>query len=331
MQELLLLLRAVAGSQAAILLLGETGVGKELMAEFVHSCSPSPEKPLVRVGLAALPRELLVTELVGHVKGAYTHAISQKKGLFELASDGTIFLDDIDDFPLELQSKLLRVLESHEIVRVGGTTPIHVNLRLITASKVDLRAMVERRLFRADLYYRINVIPVFIPPLRERLEDVPPLVEYFAKRFAPDRTLQFSDRALLVMQNYSWPGNVRELRNIVQRLCLLTPGMVRRADLSLEIGDGEPATQIVQNCRMCLNERGMSFSAIVSCLELNLLNYAMERAEGNHTRAAQILQMSSSTFRDKLRKYNLDGQQVEDRTGAGTPQAEAHLDPPYRG
>ncbi len=307
MQELLLLLRAVAGSPAAILLLGETGVGKELMAEFVHSCSPSPEKPVVRVGLAALPRELLETELFGHEKGAYTHAISQKRGLFELASDGTIFLDDIDDFPLELQSKLLRVLESHEIVRVGGTTPIHVNLRLITASKVDLKVLVEHHLFRADLYYRINVIPVFIPPLRERLEDVPPLVEYFAKRFAPGRTLQFSDRALLAMQNYSWPGNVRELRNVVQRLCLLTPGIVRRADLSLEIGDGEPATHIVQHCRSCLNEHGMSFSTIVSCLELNLLNHAMERAEGNHTRAAQILQMSSSTFRDKLRKYNLDG------------------------
>ncbi len=320
MQELLLLLRSVASSQAAVLLLGETGVGKELMAEFVHSCSPYPEKPLVRVGLAALPRELLETELFGHEKGAYTHAISQKKGLFELASGGTIFLDDIDDFPLELQSKLLRVLESHEIVRVGGTTPIHVNLRLITASKLELKLLVERHLFRADLYYRINVIPVSIPPLRERLEDVPLLVEHFARRFAPGRELRFCDRALFAMQNYSWPGNVRELRNVVQRLCLLTSGTIRETDLPIEIALEDPSSHIVRHCRSCLDERGMSYAEIVSCLELNLLSYALERSEGNCTRAAQILRMSSSTFRDKLRKYNLECSQPQrvqdDRAGA---------------
>ena len=310
MQTLLARLQVTARSEASVLLIGESGVGKELMAEFIHACSPQPEKPLVRVGLAALPRELLESELFGHEKGAYTHAICQKKGLFELAHGGTIFLDDIDDFPFELQSKLLRVLESREIMRVGGTTPIHVNLRLITASKLDLKILVERGLFRADLYYRINVVPVVIPPLRERPDDVLLLVQHFARRFAPDRELALSEPALKALQRYGWPGNVRELRNVVQRLCLFTPGTVLDSDLPAEIrGEDSPDPGAkhcdAKQCEHCLEQGGMSYGQVVSCLELNLIGYALERAEGNCTRAAQILRMSSSTFRDKLHKHHL--------------------------
>ena len=208
----------IAASDSSVLLIGETGVGKELFAEYIHRTSSRAERPLVKVGLAALPHELLETELFGHEKGAFTSALNEKKGLFELSDRGTIFLDDIDDFPLALQSKLLRVLESHEVMRVGGTTPIPVDIRLITATKVDLKELVNRGIFRADLYYRINVVPISIPPLRERRDDIPLLIEHFLRRFAPDKQLVPAEDALRAMVSYSWPGNVRELRNVVQRM-----------------------------------------------------------------------------------------------------------------
>jgi transcriptional regulator with GAF, ATPase, and Fis domain len=307
-REIVSRIDTIASSTSSVLLIGETGVGKELFAEYVHRTSARSSRPFVKVSLAALPPELLESELFGHDKGAYTSASSEKKGLFELANSGSIFLDDIDDFPLPLQSKLLRVLESQELMRVGGTTPIPVDVRLITATKVDLKEMVGRNLFRADLYYRINVVPFVIPPLRERSEDIPSLVEHFVKRFAPDRPVTIDPEAMRALIRYSWPGNIRELRNTVQRILLFVNGAVHESDLPPEVRDENPVDILVKACNRCFTEERMTFDQVVECLETNLLHRVLDECAGNRTHAAKKLGMSLSTLRDKLRKYGLDGE-----------------------
>jgi transcriptional regulator with GAF, ATPase, and Fis domain len=308
MLDILSRLRTIARTEGAVLLIGETGVGKELLAEFVHQESPRASQPLVKVGLASLPRELLESELFGHEKGAYTHAIALKKGLFELSNGGSIFLDDIDDFPLELQSKLLRALEAHEILRVGGTVPIRINTRLISATKVDLKALVERRAFRADLYYRINVMPVSIPSLRERADDIPLLAAYLLRIFAPDRELSLSAAASATLTRYPWPGNIRELRNVIQRICLFAEGTVDESELPAEIfsqPETGPASALSRQCEICREERDLSLEDVVACVERHLLEEALAKSGGNQSQAARSLRLSLSTLRDKLRKHNL--------------------------
>jgi transcriptional regulator with GAF, ATPase, and Fis domain len=298
-------LRTIAQTDGAVLLNGETGVGKELLAEYVHQQSSRAGRPLVKVGLASLPRELLESELFGHEKGAYTHAISLKKGLFELSDGGSIFLDDIDDFPLELQAKLLRALESHEILRVGGTTPIRVNARLITATKVDLKQLVDRHAFRADLYYRINVMPVSIPPLRRRSEDIPLLAAYFLKLYAPGRELSLSERAAHRLRQHPWPGNIRELRNVVQRMCLSESDIIDEPELPDAGCSPFQAEDLADQCAICRADRDLSLEEVVACVERKLLEEALAKAGGNQSQAARTLRLSLSTLRDKLRKHNL--------------------------
>jgi transcriptional regulator with PAS, ATPase and Fis domain len=186
----------IVDSDSSILLIGETGVGKEIFAEYIHRTSARSQKPFVKIALSALPADLLESELFGHERGSFTSANTEKKGLLEIANYGSIFLDDIDDVPLQIQTKLLRVLESRELMRIGGTKPIPIDVRLITASKVDLKELVNRGIFRADLFYRINVMPIIIPPLRERRDDIPPLVEYFLKHYKPEKVLTPSPSAL---------------------------------------------------------------------------------------------------------------------------------------
>jgi transcriptional regulator with GAF, ATPase, and Fis domain len=304
--EILSQVETIAASDSSVLLIGETGVGKELFAEYIHRISLRSDKPFVKVGLAALPHELLESELFGHEKGSFTSAVAEKKGLFELADRGSIFLDDIDDFPLGLQSKLLRVLESHDVMRVGGTSPIPVDIRLITATKVDLKELVNRGIFRADLYYRINVVPIVIPPLRDRRDDIPILVDHFLKRFAPDKNLSLSAHALQTMVNYSWPGNVRELRNVIQRIGLFASGSIEECDLPGDIRGGDPMDLLVKTCNHCLITEHMSFDQVMACLEGNLLKQALQNASGNRSQAAKALGLSLSTFRDKLKKHNLE-------------------------
>jgi len=306
MRSVLAQVDTIAASESSLLLIGETGVGKELLAEYTHRSSPRCERPLVKVGLSALPPELLESELFGHERGAYTSASSEKKGLFEMAESGTIFLDDIDDFPLALQSKLLRVLDSGEILRVGGTRPIPIDARLITATKVDLKELVNRGVFRSDLYYRINVVPISIPPLRERREDIPHMVSLFLRRYVMDREVAVRDDAMRMLQEYSWPGNVRELRNVVQRIALFANGEVRPADLPLEIRHDNPVSLFVKMCSRCFADEGMSFEQVMTCLEANLLRQAIQQTRGNRSHAARLLGMNLSTFRDKLKKHNLD-------------------------
>lgn len=306
MQNIISGIDHIVSSDSSILLIGETGVGKELFAEYIHRTSPRQMQPFIKVGLSALPGELLESELFGHEKGAFTSAGNEKKGLFELADGGSIFLDDIDDFPYQLQSKLLRVLESRELMRIGGQTSIPINVRLITASKNNLHDLVEKGIFRADLYYRINVVPVDIPPLRERSEDIPLLAEYYLKKFTPEKEINIEKDALRKLIHYQWPGNVRELRNVMQRISLFASDEIKVKDLPSEIRDDHPIHSLTKACQRCLTNEEMTFEEVVACLEKNLLQQSLQESKGNKTQAAKILKMNFSTFRDKLKKYMME-------------------------
>ncbi|MCC6130150.1 MAG: sigma-54-dependent Fis family transcriptional regulator [Acidobacteria bacterium] len=306
MRSLLDQLPVLAASEGSILLLGETGVGKELFADHIHRLSPRRDGPFVKISLSAMPHDLLESELFGHERGAFTTAVQAKKGLFELASGGTIFLDDVDDVPPAVQPKLLRALEAQEVMRVGGTVTIPFNTRLVSAAKVDLKQLVERGLFRADLYYRLHVVPVRIPPLRERPEDVSVLLEHFLLRYAPGRELRVNSQAAAALSRYSWPGNVRELRNVAHRLTLFAGKEVRLEDLPPEILEGQPAEVLARACVRCIAEKNLSFNQAIDCLEETLLKEALRDAAGNRSQAARVLGLSLSTFRDKLKKYGLE-------------------------
>ena len=308
MKAILDRLSTVAGSESPVLLLGETGVGKELFADTIHRLSPRRSGPLVKVSLSAMPHELLESELFGHERGAFTHAVQAKKGLFEIARGGTVFLDDVDDIPSSMQPKLLRVLESRELMHVGGTETIPVDVRIVSASKVDLRELVDRGLFRADLFYRLNVVPVAIPPLRRRPEDVTLLASHFLRRFLSGEERTISPEAARALERYPWPGNVRELRNVIQRISLFAGSEIGVGDLPPEIVDGHPVEALVKACARCLADRSLSFTQAVECLETSLLRHALTEAVGNRSQAARSLGLSLSTLRDKLRRYGLDGE-----------------------
>ncbi|MGD1081564.1 MAG: sigma-54 dependent transcriptional regulator [Candidatus Sulfotelmatobacter sp.] len=305
MRTILRQVETIAKSDSSVLLLGETGVGKELFADFIHHSSVRAGKPHVKVELAALPHELLESELFGHDRGAFTGAFNSRKGLFELANGGTLFLDDIDDFPVQLQPKLLRAIEAREIFRLGGTASIRVDIRLIAATKVDLIDLVRCGSFRQDLYYRINEVPVEIPPLRQRRDDILLLASAFLGRFDANRTFLLAEDAQRVLLSYSWPGNVRELRNVMRRLAVLAEGEVHEQDLPPEIRSNTPLRFITQGCTQCLENEKLSFEEVVRCVERNLLEHAMRQAGSNRAKAARLLKMKSSTLRDKLKRYRL--------------------------
>lgn len=303
MRELLKRADRVAQSDSSVLLIGETGAGKEILADYIHRISYRSQGTSVKIGLSAMPPDLMASELFGHEKGSFTSAVETKVGLFEVANRGTVFLDDIDDVPLEIQTKLLRVLESRELTRIGGTTPIPIDIRLITASKVDLKQMVATQIFRSDLFYRINVVTLEIPPLRERMDDIPLLVDHFIKRYAPDRHFTITDEALSNLMNYHWPGNIRELKNMVQCATLFAQDEITVKEIPLEITSSNPNKQVISACSVCFNDRGMSFTRIMACLEHTLICEALKRSNGNQSQAAELLNLSLSTFRDKMKKY----------------------------
>src|SRR5208337_4670880 len=225
----------VAGTDSTVLVLGETGTGKEVIARAIHNLSPRRERTFVKVNCAAIPAGLLESELFGHERGAFTGALTQKIGRFEFADRGTLFLDEVGDLPLELQPKLLRVLQEQEFERLGGNRTIRVDVRVVAATNSDLARLVAERKFRNDLYYRLNVFPINIPPLRERPEDVPLLVRYFVQKFSrrQNKTDEYVPSDVMeVLVNYPWPGNVRELENLVERAVLLSPGKELRVPLS---------------------------------------------------------------------------------------------------
>jgi transcriptional regulator with PAS, ATPase and Fis domain len=287
-------------------LIGETGAGKEVFAEYIYRTSNRSIHPLVKVSLSTLPPNLIESELFGYEKGAFTSSVQEKKGQFEMADKGTIFLDDIDDFPLDLQTKLLRVIEAKEIKRIGGQKPIPLDIRLITASKLDLSEMVAQGKFRMDLFYRINVFPITIPPLRQRTDDIPILIEHFLKYYEPNKQIMVNDNAMEALSDYSWPGNVRELKNVIQRITLFSNGQISLENLPSEIKGEKPLNMFIKSCGHCFKSRNLSFEEVMQCVEAHLLENALKNANGNYSQAARTLGMSLSTFRDKCKKNGVD-------------------------
>ncbi|MEX2146088.1 MAG: sigma-54 dependent transcriptional regulator [Candidatus Rokuibacteriota bacterium] len=300
MQEVLSLVRRVAPSDATVLIRGESGTGKELIAKAIHYASPRASGLLVKVNCAALPETLIESELFGHEKGAFTGAVSARKGRFELADGGSLFLDEIGDLPAPVQVKLLRVLQEREVERVGSSRPIAVNVRLLAATHRNLEALVREGRFRDDLYYRINVVTVTLPPLRERREDLPLFIDHFLRTFAAKnaKTIRgLSREARDTLLRYDYPGNVRELENVIERAVVLTRDeVIGLADLPLTLAEPAPEP-----------EAGAGLIAAVEGLERRMIRQALAQANGTQTRAADLLGISERVLRYKLKKYGLSG------------------------
>jgi len=298
----------VASSNSTILIAGDSGTGKELVANAIHMHSDRANFNMVSVNCGAIPSELLESELFGHVKGAFTGAISDRKGRFELANRGTIFLDEIGDMPLLLQVKLLRVLQTKSFEAVGGNKVIKTDTRIITATHRNLEKSVAEGNFREDLFYRLNVIPIKIPPLRDRKEDIPLLISYFLSKFVSAdgrNNIEFNDQALELLLSYSWPGNVRELENLIERLVILRGGSVIRAeDLPAKIFETAPFYNQVQST-INLPEEGLDLRKTLSDLEDTLIIQALSRTGGNKNQASKLLQLNRTTLIEKMKKKNL--------------------------
>jgi DNA-binding NtrC family response regulator len=303
MQDIVGLIRKVSGSQATtVLLRGESGTGKDVIAKAIHYESGRADKPFMNITCTALQDTLLESELFGHEKGSFTDAKAQKKGLFELAHGGTIFLDEIGDMSPTLQSKLLRALEERAFRRIGGTQDIKVDVRVIAATNRHLEKAIEEKRFREDLYYRLNVITIEVPPLRERREDVPLLVEHFLKHFAREfrkPVIDVSGEALQKLQGYDWPGNVRELKNAVERAVLLGSGSVVAAD---DVVLGRAAQAPERDKRLLsLPHKGIKLEE----LEKDLVVQALERTGGNQTKAGELLGMTRDQIHYRMEKFGL--------------------------
>jgi DNA-binding NtrC family response regulator len=282
-------------TDANVLLSGETGVGKDLIASVIHRHSHRQGFPFVKVACTLLPPQLIESELYGHEKGSFTGADQQRPGRFELAEGGTLYLDDVDDVPLDQQSKLLRAIEEKVYERVGGTTAIKADVRIVASTKRNLLEKIAEGSFRQDLYYRLDVLRIQVPPLRERLEDLPALVEHLLGRIAKDRPCQIDPEAIEALQHHQWPGNVRELYHALERAYLVGSGHITADVLALEPA-GIESTSPVPNG---------SFQAAMDQAERRLLENALRAAGGNKTAAAAALGMKPSTFRDKLAKHGL--------------------------
>ena len=298
MLEVLSLVRRVAPSEATVLIRGESGTGKELIAKAIHFGSPRARGPLVKVNCAALPEALLESELFGHEKGAFTGALTSRQGRFELANGGTIFLDEIGDLPLHLQAKLLRVLQEREYEKVGSSRSVKVNVRILAASHRPLEALIKAGQLREDLYYRLNVVTILIPPLRERRSDLVLLIEHFLRRFAEKngKTIRgLTPEAREILLRYDYPGNVRELENIVERAVVLTrDDVIGSGDLPLTVQEPEIADG---------GDRETNITVAVEALERRMIRDALAQSDGVQTRAADLLGLGERGLRYKLIKY----------------------------
>lgn len=293
--EKLDIISRVAKSDSSVLILGESGVGKELFAEQLHLKSDRSAGPFIRVNCAALPEGLLESELFGHVKGAFTDAITNRKGRFEMADKGTIFLDEIGDLPLSLQAKLLRVIQSRSFEKVGSSETITVNVRIVAATNRDIEKLVEQQKFRSDLYYRLNVLPLYIPPLRQRLEDIPELASFFLKKFSHETKKDFagfSEGSMSAILSYSWPGNIRELENTVERACVIgSPPYIKEDDLLLNIRTMPDNNTFTDK----------SLKSVLNLFKKHYLQKVLEENDWNQTLAAQVLDIQR-TYLSRLIK-----------------------------
>jgi transcriptional regulator with GAF, ATPase, and Fis domain len=305
--------RAVAPTDATVLITGETGTGKELIARAIHSAGRRQDRPLIKVNCAALPAGLIESELFGHEKGAFTGAIARRQGRFELANTGTIFLDEIGDLPLEMQAKLLRVLQEHELERIGGGVPIPIDVRVIAATNRDLHTALKEKTFREDLFYRLNVFPVALPPLRERQGDIPLLASYYADRFARQfgKTINGIDpETLHRLCEYHWPGNIRELQNIVERATILSSGPLLQVgpDILAPTPVSADPSRNAANLSTSDGDSGTGESSLMLIEKnhiLSVLEQTRWRIEGPRG-AAKILGINPNTLRSRMKRLGIE-------------------------
>ena len=299
------LIRLASPSRSNILILGESGTGKELVAKAIHHASPRSRNAFVTVNSGSLPPELLESNLFGHVKGAFTGAIASKRGLFEVADGGSIFLDEIGNINLETQAKLLRVIQEKEFMRLGSVETIKVDVRIIAASNADLQMLVRDNEFREDLFYRLNVITITLPPLRRRREDIPLLTAHFLKKYSDEnkkRTREVTPDAMKVLMDHSWPGNVRELENTIERAVVLST--TERIDLDL-LPDYLRFPKVSDQPAMILPADGLSLKDAVSKYERNMILQSLEMANGVQKKAAELLQLKPSTLNEMMKRLGI--------------------------
>ena len=316
MRQVFALISQVAASRTTILVEGESGTGKELAARALHEGSPRANGPFVTVNSGSLPPDLLESNLFGHLKGAFTGAIAPKKGLFELADKGTIFFDEISSVPIETQAKLLRVIQEREFMRLGGVDTVKVDVRIIAATNVDLSALVDRSRFREDLYYRLNVIKVELPPLRERRDDIRLLARYFLKKYGTENdklNLELTPEALERMEKYSWPGNVRELENVVERAVVLAQGPRIGVEL---IPDGIRTAGPFQIPQFVMPSEGISLKETVAAFEIQLIERTLAVTGGVQKRAAEMLQIKPTTLNEMIKRHDIGSKRKRKRNGS---------------
>jgi DNA-binding NtrC family response regulator len=303
MQQVFDLITQVGPRRSTILVQGESGTGKELAARAIHASSGRSDAPFVAINCGNIPSELLESELFGHVRGAYTGATSAKKGLFQVADGGTLFLDEVSTISPEMQVKLLRVIQEREFRHLGGVENIKVDIRIIAATNTDLQAAVRAGTFREDLYYRLNVIVIKLPPLRERTEDIPLLVDHFTRKYCEENRrelCQVEGAAMKVLMDYDWPGNVRELENVIERAVVLAPGSALTPDLfPKHIVTALPADPLR------FPGEGLSLKERVGNFEKALILAALERSDWNQKRAAQFLSVNATTLNEKLKRFKI--------------------------
>jgi Nif-specific regulatory protein len=307
-------LQQAAQSRSTVLLRGESGTGKELGARALHKLSERHNQAFVKLNCAALPESLLESELFGHERGAFTGAIRTRRGRFEMADKGTLFLDEIGDLSLATQVKLLRVLQERTFERVGGSRPIEVDVRIIAATNVDLEESVRRGQFREDLYYRLHVVPIVLPPLRERQEDIPQLVGYFLQRFNSEnrKSLKISSAAMDLIVSYEWPGNVRELENCVERMVVMARrDIIAPEDVPVPIHLTRPVTTPrPMPFASSMSSPASSLPGAVADIERQRLVEALQRSGGVQTRAASLLGITPRQLGYRLKKYQIDPKQI---------------------
>ncbi len=308
MQNLLSSLPKIAQSDANVLITGESGSGKELVAKALHNLSSRADKKFVAINCATFPEGLLESELFGYMRGAFTGAVQNKEGLLELADGGTLFLDEIGEMPIALQAKLLRVIETGTFRRLGGLKDITVDIRVVAATNRNLKEAIKEGLFREDLYYRLNVIPIHIPPLRERKEDIPLLIDYFLKKTGAP-SIKFSPEAMRLMLAYEWKGNVRELENVIERIVLLSEReYILPEDLPVEIQDASHMGGQIPE----LTDIGIDLDKVLENIEVSYLKKALELTGGVKTEAAKLLNLTFRSFRHRLYKYGIGSDDDKD-------------------
>ena len=319
MKQVFDLIIQAAPSRSTILITGESGTGKELVARAIHSNSARSERAFVTVNSGNLPPDLLESTLFGHVKGAFTGAINPKKGLFDIADKGSIFFDEIGNIPPETQAKLLRVMQEREFMRLGGTDTIKVDVRIIAATNCDLHEMVDEGRFREDLYYRLHVINIYLPPLRERKDDVPVLAQHFLEKYRDEnnrRDIELGADALDLLMDYDWPGNVRELENVMERAVVLSSGTRIGADLIPDYVRSAPRFHIP---RFVVPPEGISFKDVITDVEKRLIESTLEAAGGVQKRAAELLKIKPTTLNEMIKRYEIGTRR---KRAAGVDDAE---------